>query len=161
MRSSGGATLSPLCGDFWHGVSQMPRRTPKPESEQSIPEMVDELTRQEIATWYKDGKLTHAYEVCVGDQGDIMVRTSLRANTSLAPFPGLQALRQVNPPLLLLHHAQKTVKCRIDAGAAASKRHVERCKTFLRCLVPAPEAPDQREKSKIKPFQITRRKNGG
>ncbi len=25
---------------------------------QSIPEMVDELTRQEIATWYKDGKLT-------------------------------------------------------------------------------------------------------
>ena len=36
----------------------MPRRTPKPESEQSIPEMVDELTRQEIATWYKDGKLT-------------------------------------------------------------------------------------------------------
>ena len=36
----------------------MPRRTPTPESEQSIPEMVDELTRQEIATWYKDGKLT-------------------------------------------------------------------------------------------------------
>ena len=35
----------------------MPRH-PKPESEQSIPEMVDELTRQEIATWYKDGKLT-------------------------------------------------------------------------------------------------------
>ena len=27
-------------------------------SAQSIPEMVDELTRQEIATWYKDGKLT-------------------------------------------------------------------------------------------------------
>ena len=25
---------------------------------QSIPEMVDELTRKEIATWYKDGKLT-------------------------------------------------------------------------------------------------------
>ena len=25
---------------------------------QSIPEMVDELTRQEIATWYRDGKLT-------------------------------------------------------------------------------------------------------
>ena len=36
----------------------MPRRTPSPESEQSIPKMVDELTRQEIATWYKDGKLT-------------------------------------------------------------------------------------------------------
>ena len=36
----------------------MPRRTPTSESEQSIPEMVDELTRQEIATWYKDGKLT-------------------------------------------------------------------------------------------------------
>ena len=28
------------------------------KSEQSIPEMVDELTRQEVATWYKDGKLT-------------------------------------------------------------------------------------------------------
>ncbi len=27
-------------------------------SSQSIPEMVDELTRQEIATWYKDGKPT-------------------------------------------------------------------------------------------------------
>ena len=36
----------------------MPRRTPTPESSQSIPEMVDELTRQEIATRYKDGKLT-------------------------------------------------------------------------------------------------------
>ena len=36
----------------------MPHHTPTPESEQSIPEMVDELTRQEIATWYKDGKLT-------------------------------------------------------------------------------------------------------
>ena len=36
----------------------MPRRKPKPESEQSIPEMVDERTRQEIATWYKDGKLS-------------------------------------------------------------------------------------------------------
>ena len=36
----------------------MPRRTPPPESEQSIPEMVDELTRQEIATWNKDGNLT-------------------------------------------------------------------------------------------------------
>lgn len=35
------------------------RRHPQtPESSQSIPEMVDELTRQEIATWYKDGKLT-------------------------------------------------------------------------------------------------------
>ena len=36
----------------------MPHRTPPPESSQSIPEMVDELTRQEIATWYKEGKLT-------------------------------------------------------------------------------------------------------
>ena len=36
----------------------MPRHTPTPESSQSIPEMVDELTRQEIATWYKNGKLT-------------------------------------------------------------------------------------------------------
>ena len=36
----------------------MPRHPKTPESEQSIPEMVDELTRQEIATWYKDGKLT-------------------------------------------------------------------------------------------------------
>ncbi len=35
----------------------MPRRPLTPESSQSIPEMVDELTRQEIATWYKDGKL--------------------------------------------------------------------------------------------------------
>ena len=36
----------------------MAKRNPKPESKQSIPEMMDELTRQEIATWYKDGKLT-------------------------------------------------------------------------------------------------------
>ena len=36
----------------------MPLCTPTPESSQSIPEMVDELTRQEIAIWYKDGKLT-------------------------------------------------------------------------------------------------------
>ena len=36
----------------------MPRHTPTPESSQSIPEMVDELTRQEVATWYRDGKLT-------------------------------------------------------------------------------------------------------
>ena len=36
----------------------MPRHPKTPESSQSIPEMVDELTRQEIATWYKDGKLT-------------------------------------------------------------------------------------------------------
>ena len=36
----------------------MPRCKSNPESEQSIPEMVDELTRQGIATWYKDGKLT-------------------------------------------------------------------------------------------------------
>ena len=33
----------------------MARLTPTIES---IPEMVDELTRQEIATWHKDGKLT-------------------------------------------------------------------------------------------------------
>lgn len=37
---------------------KMSRRTPPSESSQSVPEMVDELTRQEIATWYKDGKLT-------------------------------------------------------------------------------------------------------
>ena len=36
----------------------MPHLNPTPESSQSIPEMVDELTRQAIATWYKDGKLT-------------------------------------------------------------------------------------------------------
>lgn len=36
----------------------MSRHPKASESEQSIPEMVDELTRQEIATWYKDGKLT-------------------------------------------------------------------------------------------------------
>ena len=36
----------------------MARRKVKIESSQSIPEIVDELTRQEIATWYKDGKLT-------------------------------------------------------------------------------------------------------
>ena len=36
----------------------MPRRKPKPESEQSIPEMVDDLARQEVATWNKDGRLT-------------------------------------------------------------------------------------------------------
>ena len=36
----------------------MPRYTPTPESSQSISKMVDELTRQKIATWYKDGKLT-------------------------------------------------------------------------------------------------------
>ena len=36
----------------------MPRRTSSPDSSQSIPEMGDKLTCQEIATWYKDGKLT-------------------------------------------------------------------------------------------------------
>ena len=36
----------------------MVRCKAKAESSQSNPEMVDELTRQEIATWYKDGKLT-------------------------------------------------------------------------------------------------------
>ena len=39
-------------------IAPMPRRTSTPGSSQSIPEMVDELTRQDIATWYKDGKLT-------------------------------------------------------------------------------------------------------
>ena len=36
----------------------MSRHQPPSESSQSIFEMVDELTRQEIATWYKDGRLT-------------------------------------------------------------------------------------------------------
>ena len=36
----------------------MPRSNPKPESAQSIPEMVDDVAREEVATWYKDGKLT-------------------------------------------------------------------------------------------------------
>ncbi len=36
----------------------MVRCKAKAESSQSNPEMADELTRQEIATWYKDGKLT-------------------------------------------------------------------------------------------------------
>ena len=36
----------------------MPRHTMPHESSQSILEMVDELMRQEIATWYKDVKLT-------------------------------------------------------------------------------------------------------
>ena len=36
----------------------MVRHKAKADAEKSIPEMVDELTRQEIATWYKGGKLT-------------------------------------------------------------------------------------------------------
>ena len=36
----------------------MVRHKAKADAEKSIPEMVDELTRQEIATWHKDGKLT-------------------------------------------------------------------------------------------------------
>ena len=36
----------------------MPQHPKTPESSQSIPEMVDEPTRQEIATWYTNGKLT-------------------------------------------------------------------------------------------------------
>ena len=36
----------------------MPRHTPTPESSQSIPEMVAELTREEMRRIYKDGKLT-------------------------------------------------------------------------------------------------------
>ena len=62
----------------------MPRRKPTPESEQSIPEMVDELTRQEIATWYKDGKLTpHGREMakfldraCPAEKVDVVARIS-------------------------------------------------------------------------------------
>ena len=42
----------------------MLRLKPTPASSQSIPEMVDELTRQEIATWYKGGKLTpHGWQM--------------------------------------------------------------------------------------------------
>jgi hypothetical protein len=33
-------------------------RKPKPESEQSIPEMVDDITRVEKRRMYKDSKLT-------------------------------------------------------------------------------------------------------
>ena len=36
----------------------MPRRTKKPEDEQSIPEMVDDLSREEARRMYKGGKLT-------------------------------------------------------------------------------------------------------
>ena len=36
----------------------MPRHTPTPESEQSIPEMVADLSREEMRRMYKDGKLT-------------------------------------------------------------------------------------------------------
>ena len=36
----------------------MPRRQTKPESEQSIPEMVEDISREEMRRWYKDGKLT-------------------------------------------------------------------------------------------------------
>lgn len=36
----------------------MPRRTKKPEDEQSIPEMVDGLSREEARRMYKGGKLT-------------------------------------------------------------------------------------------------------
>ena len=36
----------------------MPHRTPPPESTQSIPEIVAELTREEMRQMYKDGKLT-------------------------------------------------------------------------------------------------------
>ena len=43
----------------------------------------------------------------------------------------IMAFQETYPPFLLLGHAQKTAKCRIDAGAAASKRHVEICKTFF------------------------------
>ena len=36
----------------------MPRRNKSPESAQSIPEMADEVTREEMRLMYKDGKLT-------------------------------------------------------------------------------------------------------
>ena len=36
----------------------MPRNTKKPEDEQSIPEMVDDLSREEARRMYKGGKLT-------------------------------------------------------------------------------------------------------
>lgn len=36
----------------------MTRRTKKPEDEQSIPEMVDGLSREEARRMYKGGKLT-------------------------------------------------------------------------------------------------------
>ena len=36
----------------------MPRRNPKPKSEQSILEMVADLSREEMRRMYKDGKLT-------------------------------------------------------------------------------------------------------
>lgn len=36
----------------------MPRKTKKPEDEQSIPEMVDDLSREEARRMYKGGKLT-------------------------------------------------------------------------------------------------------
>lgn len=36
----------------------MTRHIPTPESSQSIPEMVDEVTREEMRQMYKDGKLT-------------------------------------------------------------------------------------------------------
>ena len=36
----------------------MPHCKPKPEFEQSIPEMVDDVARVEMRRMYKDGKLT-------------------------------------------------------------------------------------------------------
>ena len=36
----------------------MPHRTTKADFEQSIPEMMDDLARQEVASWYKHGRLT-------------------------------------------------------------------------------------------------------
>ncbi len=54
----------------------MPHHTPTPESSQSIPEMVDELTRKEIATWHKDGKLT--------PHGRLMAKLLDRAKCAIA-----------------------------------------------------------------------------
>ena len=36
----------------------MSRRTPSPESSQSIPKMADDVTREEMRQMYRDGKLT-------------------------------------------------------------------------------------------------------
>jgi len=61
------------------------------DEKKSIPEMVDELTRQEIATWYKDGKLTpHGRQMAklldralpaekVDDWGFLLTRKELEA----------------------------------------------------------------------------------
>ena len=79
-----------------------------------------------------------------------------KARLSYPKFPGgkwgISLESETYPPFLLLGHAQKTAKCRIDAGVAASKRHVEICKTFfcdalqmaLRAGTPKPAAAKDR-----------------